>query len=371
MNSLRRISIAAALLLAFPAAAQAGERIAAVTATGTLLTFDNADPTDVLEVPITGLEPGVTLRGIDYRPATDQVFAIAAPSGQATAQAASTYIIDVDTGVARLAAISTATIPLFGDVVTAYDFNPNVDRIRVMNVNDENFRLNPNNGALAADDPNVGPATADLVEVAYDRNAHTAGSVATTLFAINRASSALSLVGGVNGTPSPNGGAVSDVGSLGTTLDADKGAGFDISVTGVAHAALTSGGVTRYHQVNLATGSAGVGVAIGDGTDEVVGLTRVPDSSQALYAEIAQDVYRRSAGEVLRVKVASTLPGVATLTLSRGGDAVRSVTRTLPAGTTSIRFGKVPTRRGGYTLGLSVRNAKRTATDTARVRVTR
>src|SRR5688572_9427317 len=117
MNSLRRISIAAALLLAFPAAAQAGERIAAVTATGTLLTFDNANPADVLEVPITGVEAGVTLRGIDYRPATDQVFAIAAPTGQAAGQAASTYIIDVDTGVARLSAISAA-IPLFGDVTT-------------------------------------------------------------------------------------------------------------------------------------------------------------------------------------------------------------------------------------------------------------
>lgn len=370
MNSLRRISIAAALLLAFPAAAQAGERIAAVTATGTLLTFDNANPADVLEVPITGLEAGVTLRGIDYRPATDQVFAIAAPTGQATGQTASTYIIDVDTGMARLSAISAA-IPLFGDVTTAYDFNPNVDRLRVMNVNDENFRLNPNNGALAADDPNVNPTTADLVEVAYDRNAHTAGSVSTTLFAINRASSALSLIGGVNGTPSPNGGAVTDIGPLGTALDADKSAGFDISVTGVAHAALTSGGVTRYHQINLATGSAGVGVAIGDGTDEVVGLSRVPDSSQVLYSEIAQDAYSRSAGQVLRVKVASTLPGVATLTLSRGGDAVRTVTATIGSGTTSVRFGKVPTRRGGYTLGLSVRNGTRTSGDTAKLRVTR
>lgn len=369
MNSLTRITVAAAALLAFPAAAQA-ERLAAITSTGTLVTFDSATPADVVEVPITGIADGQTIRGIDYRPATDQVFAITAPTGQATGQAASTYVIDVDTAEARLIA-SSAAIPGFGDVTTAYDFNPQVDRLRVMNVNDENVRLNPNNGQLAADDPDVNPPTADIVEVAYDRNQDTQGSVSTTLFALNRATSSLARVGGVNQTPSANTGTVTDIGPLGPALDPDKSAGFDISVTGVAHAALTSGGVTRYHVINLSTGSAGTGVPIGDGTDEVVGITRVPDSRQSLFAQIAQDRYSRKAGQFLKVRVQSTLPGEATLTLLRRGRVVRTITTTIAAGDSTIRVGKVPTRRGSYTIGLRVVNGKRAVENLARLRVTR
>jgi hypothetical protein len=324
----------------------------------------------VTTIDITGIRTGETIRGLDYRPATEQVFAITAPTGQATGQISHTYILNVDTGVARPVG-SSAAIPGFGDVVTAYDFNPNVDRLRVSNVNDENFRLNPNDGSLAADDPNINPETADIIEVAYDRNDHTAGSVSTTLFGLNRATSSLARVGGVNQQPSANTGTVTDIGPLGVTPDAAKGAGFDISVTGIGHAAITSGGVTRYHVINLTSGSAGTGVPIGDGTSDVVGLTRVPDSQRVLYSEFDQDRYSRVRGTTLRTLIDSTLPGTATVRIVRNGTTLRTVTGRVIAGSTRLTIGKVPLARGSYSLLLTVTNEDRTATDIARLRVTR
>lgn len=370
MNSLHRIAAVGLALLAFPAAAQAGERIAAVTATGSLVTFDSANPAVTTTVAITGIAAGQTIRGIDYRPATEQVFLITAPTGQASAQIAGTYVLDTDTAVARPIGSSTA-VPGFGDVTTGYDFNPNVDRIRVTTATDENFRLNPGNGALAADDANLSPGTADIIEVAYDRNAHTAGAVTTTLFAINRATSSLARIGGANGAPSPNGGVVTDVGALGVTPDAGKSGGFDISVTGIAHAALTTGGVTRYHVIDLTTGSAGTGVPIGNGMAEVVGLTRVPDTQRLLDSELGQDRYVRGSGKSLKVTVDSNLPGDATITITRKGTTVRSVTAAIAAGRSVVSLGKAPAGRGTYTITLSVVNGGQSSTDTARLRVTR
>jgi hypothetical protein len=370
MNTLRKTAAVGLALLAFPAAAQAGERIAAVTADGSLVTFDSANPAAVTTVAIAGIGSGQTIRGIDYRPATEQVFLITAPTGAPSAQVAGTYVLDTDTAIARPIG-SSATVPGFGDATTGFDFNPNVDRIRVTTATDENFRLNPNNGAVAGDDANLSPDSSDILEVAYDRNTHTAGSVATTLFAINRATSSLARIGGVNGTPSPNGGAITDIGALGVTPDPGKSAGFDISVTGIGHAALTVGGVTRYHVIDLVSGSAGTGVPIGDGTTEVVGLTRVPDSQRLLDSELAQDSYVRGPGKTLKVTVASNLPGDATVTITRGGTTVRTRSAAIGAGRSVVALGKLPARRGSYTITLTVSNGGQVATDTSRLRITR
>src|SRR4030095_995790 len=63
------------------------------------------------------------------------------------------------------------TLPGAADVPAGYDFNPTVDRIRLAFSNDENGRLNPNNGSLAGDDTNLTPAlTTDIIAAAYDRN---------------------------------------------------------------------------------------------------------------------------------------------------------------------------------------------------------
>ena len=84
------------------------------------------------------------------------------------------------------------------------DFNPTTDRIRVVNSSDENFRINPNNGARAdtpTNDTDINPAGNAIAAVAYDRSFETGLAVAnrTTLYALSIANNTLVTIGG---TPS-------------------------------------------------------------------------------------------------------------------------------------------------------------------------
>ena len=81
--------------------------------------------------------------------------------------------------------------------------------------------------------------------------------------------------GGVNGTPSPNGGVITTIGSLGVNTDANVG--FDIARgTNTAYAALRVGGSSGLYTINLATGAADLVGAIGTGST-IVGLTVLPE----------------------------------------------------------------------------------------------
>ena len=83
-----------------------------------------------------------------------------------------------------------------------------------------------------------------------------AGATTTTLYALNQATSSLALIGGVNGTPSPNLGVVTDVGPLGVSISAGPTA-FDIATNNTAFAVLRpSGGASTLYTINLATGAA-------------------------------------------------------------------------------------------------------------------
>ena len=49
-------------------------------------------------------------------------------------------------------------LPTAGATAFGFDFNPAVDRVRVVTNAGNNFRLNPNNGALAGIDTAINPA---------------------------------------------------------------------------------------------------------------------------------------------------------------------------------------------------------------------
>ena len=117
------------------------------------------------------------------------------------------------------------------------DFNPTVDRVRVVNDGDENLRLNPNTGALF-DDTNLNPPGEKVTSVAYDRVDSPPIPGNTTLFGISLSSSSLVTIGGVNGAPSANGGALMNPKPLGLTLALNSVPGFDISPSGIAYATL-------------------------------------------------------------------------------------------------------------------------------------
>jgi hypothetical protein len=124
-----------------------------------LATFQATAPgTFTATTPITGLASGQTLVGLDSRPNTGQLFAL---GYNPTGTQAQLYILNPTTGV--LTSAGAAVTLNLGTVLNriGFDFNPTVDRIRVTGSNNSNFRLNPNNGAIAATDTNLAYATTD------------------------------------------------------------------------------------------------------------------------------------------------------------------------------------------------------------------
>src|SRR5262249_10875770 len=153
-----------------------------------------------------------------------QLYLTTVPTGVAANALVRTYTVNPLTGAATFVGSIPNTVPGAADVPGGYDFNPTVDRIRVVNVNDENFRINPNNGSLAGDDPTLTPAGSQIVAKAYDRNFDRANAttIPTTLYGISLATSSLVTQGGINGAAAggANGGLIAAVGALGVTLDA-------------------------------------------------------------------------------------------------------------------------------------------------------
>ncbi len=271
----------AIVLAAVPVRAQSTGQpvLGLVQSANMLVRFNTATPATVsAPLPVTGLAAGDTLKGIDYRPANGLLYAIATDGSNAAVR---TYTINPTTGAAT-ALGNAVTLPTPG---TAWDinFNPTVDRIRVVNDQDENARLVPDTGALAGDDTNLSPVGAIVDAVAYTNPF--AGATTTTLYALNQATNGLAIIGGVNGTPSPNGGALTVIGPVGLTF-AGTTTAFDIATNNAAFAALRplGGGVSLY-TINLSSGAATLVGVIGDGTlalDDIAivdpGLTLSPPS---------------------------------------------------------------------------------------------
>jgi hypothetical protein len=231
------------------------ELIYGITSAGNLVSFQSATPgTIASSVPITGLQSGETILAIDLRPATGELYGLGSTSRQ--------YVINPVTGVATAVGAGPFT-PALSGTSFGFDFNPTVDRIRVVSDTDQNFRLNPNTGTVVATDTTLiyGPSDPNLkvnptdVAAAYTNNF--SGATTTTLFGIDSSLNILVRQGSVDGTPvSPNTGQLFTVGALGVNPNTDLG--FDISgVTGVAYASLCGiGSACDLYTINLSTGAA-------------------------------------------------------------------------------------------------------------------
>lgn len=211
---------------------------------------NNADR--ATSTPITGLPIGVQVIGLDYRPANGTVIALAANNRL--------YTINLTTAVAT-AIGDTALDPSLTGGSFGFDFNPVVDRIRIIGDDGQNLRANPDTGLIAATDTSISDVNADIVAVAYTNNDNDATTTTTTLYAIDANSDSLVLVGGADGNPSPNGGVVTTVGALGLEVSAD--ATFDIGLGNNAY--LVSG--DDVFSVNLTTGATTRLSTFDDGVD--------------------------------------------------------------------------------------------------------
>ncbi len=232
-----------------------------------LLTFDAANPAVITSTrAITGLQAGESIVGFDMRPATGEVFAIgvAGTSGRV-------YKLNPATGAVTLIGTAPFSTTLPAGGTWAVDFNPVVDRIRFVHSTGASFRVNQITGALAGTDTSVAPAKPTAV--AYDRNIAT--TAATTLYAIDDVASTLNIIGGPDGTPSPNTGATTLRGDLGVLLDSAN-VGFEIVSTDRALATFSSAGLTGFYTVDLASGQSYVIGNVGAGTTAITDITVVP-----------------------------------------------------------------------------------------------
>jgi len=187
---------------------------------------------------------------IDFRPATGQLYALGSSS--------LLYVIDPVTAVATL--VAPVSVALEGSAF-GFDFNPTVDRIRIVSNTGQNLRVNPLNGLATIDgrlayqlgDPNAGiqPGVAGAAYTNPDNDALTG----TTLYDIDVDLDILALQN------PPNTGTLVTVGSLGVRTN--DLLGFDIALGNVAFAAMKLAGRGKpgcgnstLTEINLVTGLA-------------------------------------------------------------------------------------------------------------------
>jgi len=238
------------------------------------------------------LAAGEFLLGIDFRPVNQLLYAIA--SRGVAGQAGGDRLVTVDRTTGAVASVNAAnTLTTPAGTFFGVDFNPVPDAVREVSDADISLRIDPNTGMLAGTDTNLAYAPGDVnfganpsvVHVAYTNNV--AGATTTTLFGIDFANDALVRIGGVGGTPSPNGGQLTTIGGLGVTTNSAFG-GFDVRQgTGVAYAALRVGGMSRLYTINLNTGLATAIGPIGNGTNSVDGLSVAIFPSTAAGVEVS------------------------------------------------------------------------------------
>jgi hypothetical protein len=199
-------------------------------------------PTVILKA-ITGVATGETILGIDMRPLNGQLYALGSTSR--------VYTINASSGAATAVGAGPFTTLLVGNTF-GFDFNPTVDRIRIVSNSGQNLRFNPADGAITVDLAIVS-TTAQISGAAYTNNF--AGATTTVLFDIDAAGDRL-----YKQDP-PNNGVLVDVGALGVNVESTNG--FDIgSTSGVAYGIFTVAGTQKLYSVNLTTGAATAGATI-------------------------------------------------------------------------------------------------------------
>ena len=259
-----------------------------------LVTVDSASPGTIKRsVQLSGLAVGERLIGFDARPAANRVLYGLSNVGQL-------YVIN---GVTGAATAIGGRLPLAGfPAATGFDFNPSVDRIRIVTDSDQNFRANPDTGAIAATDPNVAYRAGDvgagsnpnITGAAYTNNVP--GGTPTVLYLIDSARGTLVTQGSIDGSVSPNSGQLFTVGSLGT--DTNAATAFDISRSGETIALLTNPmtNVQGVYTVNLVTGAATLIAVLPTGT----GLTFSGLAfTQTPFAMLGGTANTQAAGNVL------------------------------------------------------------------------
>ena len=220
----------------------------------TLFIFDSSTPGTVTTLPVNVGAPSTTLIALDFRPATGEAYALDS-FGQ---------INRLDTSTGNATATGATSGGGFGNA--GFDFDPALDRIRVVTQTGRNLRIDPDTGATVEDTPLNPPGS--VVAIAYDHNYAGAPSEATRLYGIDAASGRLVRI------DPPNAGTIVDVGSLGVGLNLNPRIGFDIAPDGAVFASIVGpDSLNRLYSIDLTTGVATSLGVIGDGNNAFTSLS--------------------------------------------------------------------------------------------------
>ena len=231
-------------------ASMKGTAFVGLTSSNELVWYKSGNPLwEGSSVSITGLAMNEMIVAIDYRPATGGLMGVSNMS--------KLYYIDTNTGAATAVSETPFAPPIPMGALVGFDFNPTVDRIRLVTSTGMNLRLNPNMGTgTAITDGNISDMSTDMNSVAYTNSF--AGATSTALYDIDVVSDMLFR------QTNPNGGTVAAIGPLG--VDAMGEGGFDISPDNSVALAVLYGNSdgddgmnsnkTRFYYINLMTGEA-------------------------------------------------------------------------------------------------------------------
>ena len=238
-------------------------------------------PGTATNVTFSGVTAGESLVGLSLRPATGQVYTLGV---NATANTGTLYVVDPKTGACTVVGIAGQVAFVDGSGVTAVDlpdasvgygmdFNPTVDRVRVVAGSGLNFRVNPFTGAPIDGNPGSGTntdgpingGTTSVHGTSYTNSfAQSLTGGVTTLYTLDASTDSLFIQNPPNaGTQT----ASIPVTLNGSPLNFAAGLGFDIpssisvstsntAATGEAFAVLTVGATTGLYRINLSTGVA-------------------------------------------------------------------------------------------------------------------
>lgn len=233
-----------------------GRPIYGIDTANNLVRFGSQRPDSVMRKKISGLNPGETIAGIDFRPVDNRLYAISSFS--------QLYVLDTLSGTA--VPVGPSALPtLLSGTYFGFGFNPVPDKIRIHSNAEQDLRLDPDIGSLAIDSTlaydsgdayfNVNP---NIVGTAYTNSVP--GAASTTLFAIDSNLDVLVIL------PIPNNGRLQTIGSLG--VNTNDLVGFDISgkdVMAFASLTINPAGGSSFYAIDLSTGAATLIGALGNG----------------------------------------------------------------------------------------------------------
>ncbi len=231
------VAVAAGVtVLAAPAqAAHESITVTGLTLNDRLVSFQAGTPgTTTRGVKITGL--GGDLLGIDYRPATDELY------GVVRDRDGSGRVVTIDDATGAVTSSIDLVSPA-GEPTTlvgrafGVDFNPAADALRIVSDADQNLRALPSTRAAGVagttfTDGSLSPVGAAVTAAAYT-NSDTDPATGTALYDLS------SSTGGLLLQNPPNDGTLVPVGD-GTGLPVDGRTGFDVYTDGATNIALVS-----------------------------------------------------------------------------------------------------------------------------------